>query len=47
MAIWPRRPKAGLIVHCYRDSQYISKEFRRLLETHGFVGSMSRRCSLG
>lgn len=43
MAIWPRRPKAGLIVHCYRDSQYISKEFRRLLETHGFVGSMSRK----
>ena len=43
MAIWQRRPKAGLIVHSNRGSQYASKDFRRLLKTHGFVGSMSRK----
>ena len=43
MAIWQRRPVAGLIVHSDRGSQYASKDYRRLLKAHGFVGSMSRK----
>ena len=43
MAIWRRRPKAGLIHHSDRGSQYASKAFRQLLEAHGFRGSMSRK----
>ena len=43
MAIWRRRPKAGLIHHSDRGSQYASKEFRRLLKVHGYKGSMSRK----
>jgi len=43
MAIWQRRPKAGLIHHSDRGSQYASKAFRRLLKSHGFLGSMSRK----
>jgi transposase InsO family protein len=43
MAIWQRRPKAGLVVHSDRGSQYASKAYRQLLNAHGFVGSMSRK----
>jgi transposase InsO family protein len=43
MAIWRRRPEAGLIHHSDRGSQYASKAFRRLLKAHGFNGSMSRK----
>ncbi|WP_458259777.1 IS3 family transposase [Legionella pneumophila] len=43
MAIWQRKPSAGLIVHSDRGSQYASKQYRRLLENHGLVGSMSRK----
>jgi len=43
MAIWQRRPQAGLIHHSDRGSQYASKAFRRLLKAHRFQGSMSRR----
>ena len=43
MAIWQRRPQAGLIHHSDRGSQYASKSFRKLLEKHGFKGSMSRK----
>jgi putative transposase len=42
MAIWQRKPKAGLIVHSDRGSQYASKLYRKLLKQHKFVGSMSR-----
>jgi transposase InsO family protein len=42
MAIW-QMPTAGwLIVHSDRGSQYASKEYRRLLKSYGFIGSMSR-----
>jgi transposase InsO family protein len=34
MAIWQRRPKAGLIVHSDRGSQYASHAYRRLLKAH-------------
>lgn len=43
MAIWRRRPAAGLIHHSDRGSQYASNAFRRLLNVHGFKGSMSRK----
>jgi transposase InsO family protein len=43
MAIWQRRPKAGLIHHSDRGSQYASKAFRKLLRANGFKGSMSRK----
>ena len=43
MAIWQRRPSAGLIVHSDRGSQYASNEYRKLLEQNGFIGSMSRK----
>lgn len=42
MAIWRCRPKAGLIHHSDRGSQYASKDFRKLLEMNGIIGSMSR-----
>ena len=43
MAVWRRRPHAGLIHHSDRGSQYASKAFRQLLKVHGFKGSMSRK----
>ena len=43
MAVWQRQPKAGLIVHSDQGVQYTSKEYRRLLKLHGFIGSMSRK----
>jgi len=43
MAIWQRRPKAGLIHHSDRGSQYPSKAFKQLLNQHGVKGSMSRK----
>jgi len=43
MAIWQRRPQAGLIHHSDRGSQYASKAFRKLLEVNRFQGSMSRK----
>jgi len=43
MAIWQRRPEAGLIHHSDRGSRYASKAFKRLLKAHGIVGSMSRK----
>jgi transposase InsO family protein len=43
MATWRRRPKAGLIHHSVRGSQYASKAFRQLLKAHRIQGSMSRK----
>lgn len=43
MALWRRKPKAGLIHHSDRGSQYASKAFRQLLKKHGIQGSMSRK----
>jgi len=43
MAIWQRQPAEGLIHHSDRVSQYASKAFRRLLNTHSIKGSMSRK----
>ena len=33
----------GLICHSDRGSQYASKQYRKLLTTHDFIGSMSRK----
>ncbi|MDU0355257.1 IS3 family transposase [Paraglaciecola aquimarina] len=43
MAIWQRKPKSGLIVHTDRGSQYASHEYRKLLNAHGLIGSMSKK----
>ncbi|OXS14587.1 IS3 family transposase [Zobellella denitrificans] len=43
MAIWKRRPAAGLLVHSDRGSQYASDSFQRLLKQHDFKCSMSRK----
>ena len=43
MAIWKRRPAAGLLVHSDRGSQYASDSFQRLLKQHDFLCSMSRK----
>lgn len=43
MAIWQRSPQPGLIHHSDRGSQYASKSFSKLLDVHGFKGSMSRK----
>ena len=45
MAIWNRRPEAGLICHSDRGSQYASKRYRNLLSNNGFTGSMSRKAN--
>lgn len=38
-----RRPKAGLLHHSDRGSQYTSRAYRRHLEHMGMVVSMSRK----
>jgi len=38
-----RKPKAGLMVHTDRGVQYASEEFRNLLNSHGFIQSMSQK----
>lgn len=42
-AIRRRRPPKGLLFHSDRGSQYASREFRRLLNRHNMVQSMSRK----
>jgi putative transposase len=42
MAVELRHPEPGLIFHSDRGSQYTSREFRKLLENHRVVGSLSR-----
>jgi putative transposase len=43
MAVEARRPVPGLVHHSDRGSQYASTEYRRALETHEMVCSMSRK----
>jgi transposase InsO family protein len=43
MAVWRRRPPPGVVVHSDRGSQYASGDYQALLETHGFLCSMSRK----
>ena len=43
MAIWSRKPKAGLIWHTDRGSQYASQSHRNILKAHQITQSMSRK----
>ncbi len=43
MALARRRPPRGLLHHSDRGSQYASGDYRRTLDRHGIVCSMSRR----
>jgi putative transposase len=43
MALWRRQPKAGLIHHSDRGSQYACHEYQALLAKHGICCRMSRR----
>ena len=42
-ALLSRRPGPGLILHSDRGSQFVSKDFVRLLDDHGVIQSMSRK----
>lgn len=42
-ALKHRRPRPGLLHHSDRGVQYACAAYRRILELHGLVGSMSRR----
>ena len=42
-AIFSRKPPRGLIVHSDQGSQYVSKNYRKLLKAWGLKASMSRR----
>ena len=44
-AYWQRKPKAGLLVHTDRGSQYASHEYRQLAGDFGITMSMSRRAN--
>jgi len=43
MALRKRQPKAGLIVHSDRGSQYVSDSYQKLLKKNKYVCSMSRK----
>lgn len=43
MAVLHRKPGPGLIAHSDRGSQYASFDYRRELEKHGMICSMSRK----
>ena len=43
MAVWRRRPKAGLILHSDQGTQFTSGDWQAFLVEHGIVCSMSRR----
>jgi putative transposase len=43
MAVWRRKPKAGVVVHSDQGSQYGSDDWRRFCRDHGLKPSMSRR----
>ena len=43
MAMWKRRPQAGLLVHSDRGSQYVSDRYQQLLNDNSFICSMSRK----
>lgn len=42
-AIASRQPPPGCVHHSDRGAQYAAQAYRKLLATHGLVGSMSRR----
>lgn len=42
MAIWQRKPSPGLVVHSDRE-QYASYQYRTLLTSKSYIGSMSKK----
>jgi len=44
-AYWQRKPKADLIMHSDRGSQYASASHRRLIKDYRMIQSMSRRAN--
>ena len=42
MALTARQPRAGLLYHSDRGSQYAATRYQHLLTTHGITPSMSR-----
>ncbi len=42
-AIQRRKPKAGLIIHSDRGVQYACEDFRKIIDRHFFIQSMSRK----
>lgn len=43
MALANRRPRAGLLHHSDRGSQYAATSYQRVLDEYGFIPSMSRK----
>jgi len=43
MAVWRRKPKAGVMIHSDQGSQFTGSDWQSFLKTHGMVCSMSRR----
>lgn len=43
MAVWQRKPKAGLIWHTDRGSQYCAESHLKIIKQHGIIRSMSRK----
>ena len=43
MALWRRKMPQGVIIHSDRGSQYCSRDYQKLLSSHGLVCSMSKR----
>jgi transposase InsO family protein len=43
MAVWRRRPGRGPIAHSDRGSQHAPVDYQALLESHGFLCSMSKK----
>lgn len=41
-AIWRENPKAGLIIHTDRGSQFIGKRYQSEIDKHGIIASMSK-----
>lgn len=43
MAVWRRKPKAGVMIHSDQGSQFTGTDWQSFLKTHGMICSMSRR----
>ncbi len=43
MAVWRRKPRAGLLFHSDRGSQYCSIDFQKMLSGYKMISSMSRK----
>ena len=43
MAVWRRKPKAGVVIHSDQGSQFTGSDWQSFLKTHGIICSMRRR----